>query len=708
MQVTRSIICEECKLPRKSRQWFDVCDLCVRKLPKVQCGGCPTKVRRLQPDSPFCLQCSRRLSKVKIACEKCGLADYPRISYPGLCGKCYLNAVHRKNVKLRLRKFVCCACGLTKTSLPNAEMICKSCYEKRRTSKGRCTVTGCRGSILHKKLQLCRNHHADRQAPKRLNKYIKNYDSPFPQNVRYFLALTTKLGLADCNVDERGVRARDLCKYRAVGEYLQSHELPEVLTWQVIHEALPKARKRGQQGRMRVHFIRSGLLELGHHILPEQFVQYQRERLMEKWLRSTPVMFVEHVTAFEKWALEGMLNPKLAINLHESQPLANTSEHTHKAIKTVIRFLEWCVKCDICSLTNINESTAASYKETLFWQLECSACRKRIPLNCTKTNEICSNQECQAINSYVKIRRLARASVAQVTVQLRTFFNWAQLHDVVSENPFPYNTEKIRRGFTVMNKRGQMVEIAASIRRYDDKVVERFFFYMTSPDADPEEALILYLIFFHLLTVTELRNAKIPSLAAAENPTGECDRARDFEYLLLPVRQSSRGLQSPRREGPIVKYAKEATCWLRPLLERYFEKRKRIGVSEYLFVGRYQMTQNRPVCDTQILDLVQRASQRVLSGVVNPRDLRGTVAAIRADTSKRRGAILTRLGYTRKWATRFNYLETFLLEPKTTPRRHQSNSASPQRGRSVVSGARCAERASEAGARGRTNKVAGV
>ena len=94
------------------------------------------------------------------------------------------------------------------------------------------------------------------------------------------------------------------CKYRAVGEYLQSHELPEMLTWQAIHEALPKARKRGQRGRAKVHFIRSGLLELGNHFLPEQLVPYQRERRLEKWLRSAPVMFVEHVTAFEKWAIE--------------------------------------------------------------------------------------------------------------------------------------------------------------------------------------------------------------------------------------------------------------------------------------------------------------------------------------------------------------------------------------------------------------------
>ena len=155
-----------------------------------------------------------------------------------------------------------------------------------------------------------------------------------------------------------------------------------------------------------------------------------------------------------------------------------------------------------------------------------------------------------------------------------------------------------------------------------------------------------------------------------------------------------------------MKYAKKAAWWLRPLLERYFEKRKLIGVSEYLFVGRYQLTQNKPVCDTQILDLLQRASQRVLDGVVNPRDLRNTAAALTADRSKRRGAILTRLGYTRGWATRFNYLEPFLLEPKTTPRR-KPNRASPQRGRSGESGARCAERASEAGARGRINKVRG-
>jgi hypothetical protein len=599
-----------------------------------------------------------------IVCKKCGLADYPVISDPGHCRKCHLNARSRRNVKLRLQKFVCCACGLTKTSLPNPEMICKTCYEKRRTSKGRCKVTGCRGSILHKELQLCNYHNQSRRAPKLLSKYIKSYDSPFPQNVRYFVALTAKLRLTNCNIDESSVRVGDLSRYRAIGEYLKSHELPEMLTWQAIHEALPKARKRGQPGRAGTQSIRAGLLELGNCFLQEQLVPYQRERLLEEWLRSTPVMFGEHVAAFQKWASEGMLNPKLDITLHESQALANTSDYTFKTIKSVIRFLTWCVKRDICSLRNINQGTAASYKETLFWQLECSACRKRIPLDSAQTNKICSNQECQAINSYVKSRRLARASVMQCTMRLRTFFNWAWLHDVVQDNPFAYDSDKVRGGtFTVINKRGQMVEISASIRRYDDTIVERLFSYMASPDADPEEALVLYLIFFHLLTVTELRNAKIP-LLAAETPPGDRDRARDFEYLLVPVRQLSRGRHLPTREGPIMKYAKEAACWLRALLERYFEKRSYGGVSEYLFVGPCQLTQNTPVSPAYVNLLVHRASQRVLNGTVNPRDLRNTAAAIMADRSKRRGAILTKLGYTRARATRFNYLETFLLEPK--------------------------------------------
>ena len=172
-----------------------------------------------------------------------------------------------------------------------------------------------------------------------------------------------------------------------------------------------------------------------------------------------------------------------------------------------------------------------------------------------------------------------------ITMKLRTFFNWAQLHNLVLENPFAYDIDKTPTGtFTAMNERGEMIEISDSIRRYEDNVVERLCRYMVSPDADPREALVLYFIIFHQLTVTEICKAKLPSLAA-ETKAHVRDRAKDFEYLLLPVRKPSRGQHSRGREDPILKYPKEAACWLRPLLERYFKKRRNDVGSEYLFVG---------------------------------------------------------------------------------------------------------------------------
>jgi hypothetical protein len=673
MEIRRSIMCEECKRPRRTKQWFDVCDTCVRKLPKVRCDACAKSVVKLQPDSPLCRQCTGTFSKQRIVCERCAQTDYPLISDPGLCRRCHKNANLRLWRKSLPQKMVCCDCGLPKRCFSKSEMVCQMCYKKRRNGEVRCTFTGCTKVILNKNLQLCRFHSEDRLAAKRLSKYIKTYASPFPANVRYFFMLTAKVNFANDNTQETTVRLRDVKRYRAIGEYLKIYELPERLTWQAIQEALPNLNSRG---RARNRLIRSALLELGNlcfqnGLLPD-WNAYLYEQRCDKYLQSAPPMFVDHVAGFEKWASAGMLNPKFDMSLYESQPLTNTSDHILETIKAVVKFLKWCVKRNIHSLADINQNTAASYIETLFWQQECRACRKRIPLDSTKTGEICSNRECQAIDSYVRIRRLARATASRgITTKLRTFFNWAQLHDVVWENPFPYDTVKSPKGtFTVINESGQMIEIADSIRRYDDDVVKRLCSDMVCSDDDPEVALVLYFIVFHLLTVSELCNAKIPSLAAAaEEPPGDCDRAKDFEYVLLPMPKPSRGQRTPRREGPLLKYAKEAAPWLRPLLERHFEKRKLRGgsSSEYLFVNQYHLTRNnRPVGRKYIRRLIERASRRVLNGTVNARDLRGTLAAIVTHRSKRRGAILTKLGYTCLRATRYNHLETFLLAPRTT------------------------------------------
>ncbi|HXQ69197.1 MAG TPA: hypothetical protein VN844_01855, partial [Pyrinomonadaceae bacterium] len=229
---------------------------------------------------------------------------------------------------------------------------------------------------MNKKWQLCWRHNTDRLSPKLLSDYIIGYSSPFPQNVRYFLSLTAKLKASDSDSVLKTMRTKDLKRYRALGRYLKVYELPEILTWRAIHEALPK---RNEPGRLRCQLVRSGLLELGNTffqagLLPS-WDSYLNEQRLDRYLKSTPPIFVEHIAAFERWAAQGMLNPKHEISLHESQPLAITTKSILETVYAVVVFLDWCVKRNIDSLTNINHSIVATYKETLFWQQECKACR---------------------------------------------------------------------------------------------------------------------------------------------------------------------------------------------------------------------------------------------------------------------------------------------------------------------------------------------
>jgi hypothetical protein len=264
MQIRRSIICEQCKLPRRTQQWFDVCGRCVRNLPKVRCGACARRVRRLQPDSSLCRRCAGKYSKQMRSCEKCGRADYTFLSDPHRCRKCHTKVLKMIWLESLPKNIVCCDCGLRKACATRSEMICYACYNKRRNGEGKCTSAACSKVIANKKWQLCWRHNTDRLAPKLLSDYVKGYYSPFPQNVRYFLFLTAKLRVNESSSVVTPIRGKDLKRYRALGRYLKVYELPEILTWRAIHEALPK---RSRRSRVTCQLIRSGLLELGNTLL---------------------------------------------------------------------------------------------------------------------------------------------------------------------------------------------------------------------------------------------------------------------------------------------------------------------------------------------------------------------------------------------------------------------------------------------------------
>ena len=145
-----------------------------------------------------------------------------------------------------------------------------------------------------------------------------------------------------------------------------------------------------------------------------------------------------------------------------------------------------------------------------------------------------------------------------------------------------------------------------------------------------------------------------------------------FEYLELPLPQLTRGKRSVTRKDTKVRFPTKDLIWLRPILERYYEKRAtivKVAHQQHFLVGVGTARSHKSVTKIYVADIVRRASLKVLGGVVTASELRNTAADIFMHHSDRRGAILTRMGYSALAAIRFNYLERFPLQLKRNPRR---------------------------------------
>src|SRR5260370_14597387 len=134
-RLSRSIICEICSQPRRVARQVDVCNSCTHKMTKISCGSCARLVNQLEPISGHCHRCAKRVSKVEIVCERCGLSDYPYIRDVVHCRKCHRSTVKRSDWRKSLPRTVACLiCGETKASWKKKEQVCQACDNKRRNS----------------------------------------------------------------------------------------------------------------------------------------------------------------------------------------------------------------------------------------------------------------------------------------------------------------------------------------------------------------------------------------------------------------------------------------------------------------------------------------------------------------------------------------------------------------------------------------------
>lgn len=528
-----------------------------------------------------------------------------------------------------------------------------------------CTIKDCNNLVHNKKSLLCKRHYIDQLMPGWLRRYIDTYSSPFSQNQRYFLKLASTINWADVDNGIRIIRQVDVGRFRAIGDFLKVQELPDKLTWQFIEETRARFNRKEWNG----YFVRSCLFELGHLLAASGPLQdwnsYLIERCLLKSLNSVPDIFRDHVSSFQGWTQRGMPNSHLKLPIESLELLSNTPGSLLDTIRSVSAMLNWAVSHGINALTEINAIVFSNYQDTLFWKHECGTCGKCVPFDVYENRPQCIN--CGPTGCYAPVRRLSRGSTVVIISRLRVFFDWAYLQGLVASNPVQSikGTSKAIT-FNLSNGRGKTVEVAKSIRRYDDSVLQKFCEYLVAVNAEPEEALILYLVIFHLLTLNQLRNLRIPSLLNNRFSNSTPGDVENYQYLVLPSTKPSRGKRSSNRAKKIKFFQKALSC-LVPLLERYYKKRNNLGKArhcEYLIATVSSARHNKPVSDTYVRTILKRASLNLLGGTVAISDLRQTAAAVISQRSKRRSAVLIPLGYSEKWATRFNYLEAFPLTPR--------------------------------------------
>jgi hypothetical protein len=275
--------------------------------------------------------------------------------------------------------------------------------------------------MRNKRTQLCEKHHDDVRASKSLRKYLETFTSPFQQNQHYMAQLASAIDWEAVANGVVTINGWDCKRMRAFGSFLQKYELPEVLTWEVIEQALPRL---GQPNPMKIGFIRSCLFELGELLAERRKMPERKSYLHEKCLRRaldrSPAVFRSQVSGFQQWLLNGMVNP----NVEGVQGALTIAHETMRSrVNAVSRFLNFCVDHNTLSLAQIGPSLIAKYQQTMLWQLECKECHMRLPFQSPESVEKCANKKCDGINSYIRIRRLARASLGASITHLRTFFD---------------------------------------------------------------------------------------------------------------------------------------------------------------------------------------------------------------------------------------------------------------------------------------------
>ena len=624
----RQIMCEvcgrHCRAEQKDR---DICRTCLRKEPSVQCVRCERMTHRVVEETgfvpvvPICLLAQRQYALTAHALTS--------------------STIRRSNSVKLVRKVDAGIFG-PGTSRPKWHARCAVRRARRHYSVGLSAKFAGRGAqwsrdcsgcnrlkvIQVKAERLCKHCHQDRLAPKLLRSYVMGFTSPYPYNQTLFDLLVS-------TIDWESVSEKTKQRFHTFGRFLQTQQLNEPLTWETIEEALPPL---GPTNRHSPKQIRACLLDLGY-LLADKGKLETREAYIARRNALLPIKQApEHIQAllhrFTLWLWERRTVP------------SNVRDY----MEALASFWSWCEQHGIRSPEEVHAGLLNNYLLTLYWQWQCSVCERTMAFEPgdRKAPRVCIH--CSTIGSLTKEKRHAQNTVRGHRAKLLVFFDWLKINRLVVANPV----------------QGKTPAPAPTIQHYPSEVIKRLCTYITTPDADPVEAVIVYLIIFHALSVWELQHAQLPTVFSLRQDIPP-PRLAEAYYVIVPKPAPSLGDRSPGRPDVRLDFPAKAAPWLKPLLERFERQREQMisDVKEPLSAHCTQQSSPQYAC-RPFLYLENGPAEPqlcVFGAVCNPTMLRKTSGVMFAD---RAGAgVLRWMGWDEQQAFAYTWAAREMIQRRS-------------------------------------------
>jgi len=295
----RQIVCEACgRQCRAHVKERDICQTCLQKQPRARCIRCEHMKHYVDEESGLCPRCAPVAARPVAVCARCSRARAIYNLEEQLCRDCNKAVRQRERSKDRRVEVRCSVCGQMRLSSLLGRAICRTCRREERNGRGICSRCNRFRAIYVRQARLCKQCSKEHLAPQALRRYVENYATPYPYNRILFELLVA-------TIDWASVTSKTDRKFRAFGQFLQTQQLGEPLTWGTFEQVLPPLK---QTNRNKPKMIRACLLELAHLLVArgklESWESYVARRYALSPINQAPARMQMLLRRYVSWLEE--------------------------------------------------------------------------------------------------------------------------------------------------------------------------------------------------------------------------------------------------------------------------------------------------------------------------------------------------------------------------------------------------------------------